>query len=733
MSARARVLDRLGGHLITVGGIGVIAAVLGILVFVLVEAYPLFRGVRVEPVASLQAGHPGPWLEAGVDPYRLAAFVVGEDGVRFLRLADGAPLEAEPPVETPPARVASAHVASGGVLLALGLEDGRVQLLRLSLAAERGAGGERGVRPAAILVETLPLDPAGEPIVQVRCADDDQLRSAVAGITASGRVLAVVRQRQRGLLGPGTLEQQRHDLTAGIDGRPTALLLDSRALRLLVGTNRGTVLEWGLAGPSAPPEGRAGFVASSAGSAVTALGFVLGEVSVVVGDAAGGVGTWVRVPSAAGTPYRRIHVLDPHSAPVTCIAPSQRDKQFLTGDAAGGVALHHMTAERTYLRRTLAAGAVAGLAFAPKADGFLVLGQGGGLGHFALDNPHPDVTLGVLFAKVWYEGHPGPAYVWQSTGGSDEFEPKLSLVPLIFGTAKGTLYAMLLALPLAVLAALYTAEFAAPRVRALVKPTVEVMASLPSVVLGFLAGLWLAPAVEGAVVGTLLLFPVVPSVTLAAAWAWHQLPEPIVLRMARRWELLIVVVVSLLGVWAAYALGPHVEATAFGGDFVAWLTQTTGARYDQRNCLVVGFAMGFAVIPLVFTICEDALSSVPPVLRAGSLALGATRWQTATRVALPMALPGVFSAAMIGFGRAIGETMIVLMATGNTPVLDWSPFNGMRTVSANIAVELPEAPYQGSLYRVLFLSGLLLFAVTFCVNTVAELVRQRLRERYSHL
>jgi len=149
--------------------------------------------------------------------------------------------------------------------------------------------------------------------------------------------------------------------------------------------------------------------------------------------------------------------------------------------------------------------------------------------------------------------------------------------------------------------------------------------------------------------------------------------------------------------------------------------------------VVVGLAMGFAVIPIIFAIAEDAFSNVPSNLVAGSLALGADRWQTVTRVVLPTASPGIFSAIMIGFGRAVGETMIVLMATGNTPIMSWNPFNGFRTLSANIAVEIPEAPHGGTLYRTLFLAGLLLFVITFVLNTGAELVRQRLRERYSQL
>jgi len=155
--------------------------------------------------------------------------------------------------------------------------------------------------------------------------------------------------------------------------------------------------------------------------------------------------------------------------------------------------------------------------------------------------------------------------------------------------------------------------------------------------------------------------------------------------------------------------------------------------YDQRNSVVVGLAMGFAVIPIIFTIAEDSLSNVPPYLAAGSLALGATRWQTSLKVILPSASPGIFSAVMIGFGRAVGETMIVLMATGNTPVMNWNPFRGFRALSANIAVELPEAPEGGTLFRVLFLAAFLLFLMTFTVNTLAEVIRIRLRKKYQSL
>jgi len=155
--------------------------------------------------------------------------------------------------------------------------------------------------------------------------------------------------------------------------------------------------------------------------------------------------------------------------------------------------------------------------------------------------------------------------------------------------------------------------------------------------------------------------------------------------------------------------------------------------YVQRNTLVVGFAMGFAVIPIIYTIAEDALNSVPEHLRAASLACGATPWQTATSIIVPTAMSGVFAAVMIGMGRAVGETMIVVMAAGNTPLIEWNLFNGLRALSATIAVELPEAVRDGSLYRMLFLAALTLFVMTFVINTVAEIVRLRFRRRAAQL
>lgn len=719
LNRRVRFYDRLGRLVIAAGGIGIIAAVLGIFVFIGRETAPLFRPARVQPGAGELAPPGAGVLLAAVDPYREVLLAVDANGLRFADIATSAPLAVETPALGGAAVTAADRSPDGRV--ALGLSDGRIQAVRVVFEPTYG-GGRRIVRPRVHLEEEVRLL-AGAPSSVVYRHDGGR-RSAMAAVGDSGRLVVRTARWRTTPMGAARARGSTHDLA--LTEAVTAVALDGSARELAVGTADGRVQVWGLA-EAGPPRLEETF---EAGAAVTALVYLLGDLSLVVGDAGGGVHTWFRVGAGGDRRFRRIHELARHDAAVVAAAPSQRDKQFLTADGSGAAALHHATTEQTFWRQSLARVPVRQLTFAPKADGFLAVLGDGRILDYDIDNPHPEVTWKSLFGRVWYEGYDAARHVWQSTGGTDEFEPKLSLVPLIFGTAKGTLYAMLFALPLAVLAAIYTAEFATPAVRNTVKPTVEIMASLPSVILGFLAGLWLAPLLEHHVVGTALALLFVPLLVVAGARGWRRLPRRVRAHLPSNAELIALLLLTVAGGALALWLGPALERALFEGGLARWLSAEAGLRYDQRNCLVIGFAMGFAVIPLIFSICEDALASVPASLKAGSLALGATRWQTAARVVLPMALPGVFSAAMIGFGRAVGETMIVLMATGNTPVMEWSIFTGMRTISANIAVELPEAPHQGTLYRVLFLSGLLLFLVTFAVNTAAEEIRLRLREKY---
>jgi len=303
----------------------------------------------------------------------------------------------------------------------------------------------------------------------------------------------------------------------------------------------------------------------------------------------------------------------------------------------------------------------------------------------------------------------------------------------MLGTLKGAFYAMIFAIPLAVLGAIFTANFMSPEMRQIVKPAVEVLAALPSVILGFLAGLWLAPFVETNLPGMFMTLLFLPLSIPVFGYLWSRMPRAIRLRVPAGWEAALLIPVIAFVVWVCFAAAKPVEALAFGGNMQSWMDHTLGIGYIQRNSLVVGIAMGIAVIPVIFSIAEDAIFSVPKHLSLGSLALGATPWQTLIGVVLPTASPGIFSAIMIGLGRAVGETMIVLMATGNTAVMDFSLFTGMRTLAANVAVEMPESEVGSTHFRLLFLAGLVLFLFTFILNTIAETVRSRLRRKYSSI
>jgi len=297
---------------------------------------------------------------------------------------------------------------------------------------------------------------------------------------------------------------------------------------------------------------------------------------------------------------------------------------------------------------------------------------------------------------------------------------------------KAALFAMLLATPLAIMGAIYTAYFMSTKIRRVVKPSIELMEALPTVILGFLAGIWLAPYIENnlpILITGLILFPLT---ILVAGFAWWRLPQGVKSSVPPGWEAALLVPVVILTGWLVVTSSPWIEVMFFDGSMRQWFTDV-GIPYDQRNALIVGMAMGFAVIPTIFSIAEDAVFNVPKHLTNGSLALGATPWQTVTGVVLLTASPGIFSAVMIGFGRAVGETMIVLMASGNSPVVNFNLFEGMRTLAANIAVELPETAVGSTHFRVLFLSALVLLIFTFVLNTAAELVRQRLRKRYASL
>jgi phosphate transport system permease protein len=718
--ARLKRADRAAVFVITLGGLSVIASVLGILLFIGAEAVPMFRSAAVRPQPAIRLATPASTelRAAGLDEYQRQLFMVEPDArLVFYDLADGSvSLEFPIPGLEPGTPVVSSSRSLIGNLIAAGTSDGRVALAQVRYVPryedQQLAGLDVSVRARGLAT----VDPSGRAIRQVSYDEHDGylLVAAIVGDTDIGLWRA-----------PDDASDGVAAMVQVPAGEQLTQVRVGRHGAVVAATRDGRLFHWIFAGDV--PE--LTDVIEGDGAGITALEFLIGGNSVVVGTARGHVTSWFRatLPDGGETMVRG-HEFEPQGASVVAFAPSPRDRSFAAAGVDGSVVLRHQTSERT-LARAAGAGVPRRLVMAPKADAVYVV-HDDVVAPIASDNPHPEVSWRALFGKVWYEGYHEPAYAWQSTGGTDDFEPKLSLMPLIFGTIKGTLYAMLFAIPIAVLGALYTSQFVHPALKAKIKPTVEIMAALPSVVIGFLAGLYLAGVVERHLVAVFVMMVLLPLFGTSGALLWRLVPRGLASRLKAGTEIVLILPLLLLAAWLSVQAGPTVEQWLFAGDARAWLQDSWGLTYDQRNCLVVGIAMGFAVIPIIFTISEDAFTSVPSSLSAASLALGASRWQTAVRVVLPTASPGVFSAVMIGFGRAVGETMIVLMATGNTPVMEWSIFNGIRTLSANIAVEIPEAHHGGTLYRTLFLAAALLFVMTFVINTVAEIIRQRLRERY---
>jgi phosphate transport system permease protein len=729
-----KMIDRAVIAVVTTGGLVVIASIIGLFFLFLFVIAPLWRSAEVRmlkqvPIIQLDLDSNTQALAVGCDEYQQIGFVVTSAGqVRFFDISSFKSLEhfAIPiPAQT---QLTCAWASGDGKSFAAGTSAGALIFGAIDYGAALIAS-QRIFSPTVVLSEPLQIDEAAQALTKVAAAGSPDENFFAAAITADRRLALLSRQAEASLFGSGEAVVTRTRLDQ-LPATPTALALEKSLDNLYLGFDNGALLKYDLREPSLPQITET-LAASTA--AITTLGFLIGERSIVVGDAQGNTTVWFESFDENGAGERRLrkaHALAPHRAAVRAFAASQRNRTFFTGSADGEIILHFSTNHRTLYRAAFSPSPIALISMAPKADGAFVVDAQQNLSHLSIDNPHPEANWRAFFGKIWYEGYSKAEYVWQSSSGTDDFEAKLSLVPLIFGTLKGTFYALLFALPIGVLSALYVSQFMHPKLRGLVKPAVEIMAALPTVVLGFIAGLWLAPRVQPVMPGVLMMFIFVPLVVLLAGWLWQRAPKNWTQRLIAGSEIFILVPFIIMAVWFCLSMNANFERWLFGGDFRQWLFDTFKLAYDQRNAFVVGMVMGFAVVPIIFTISEDALSSVPPSLTAASLALGATRWQTALRIVLPSASPGIFSASMIGFGRAVGETMIVLMATGNTPVMDWNIFNGFRTLSANIAVEIPEAPFGGTLFRTLFLAALLLFIMTFFVNTLAEVIRQRMRMKY---
>lgn len=730
--------DKLARWGITTAGYGVVVALLTIFVYLFYEVAPILRGATI----NQQYQYAIPEQQSSTARLLLDRYEIL--GIQYTRDAEAIFFNTQSGAEqlrvaVPVAEGVSVSSFGYGETISnnvvYGLDNGSAVLARHAFNVSF-PDNERVVVPRLdfpLGESAIPIDPQGRALtlITTEVLARGAATTAVAAVTADNRLLlARITSRNNLLTGAVQLTQDVQTLPA-IPGNAQQLLLDKSLRNLFVLDDQGRIHFYDIVDPAQARLVET--VDAGQGERVTAAEFLVGSVSLIIGTESGKLSQWFLVRND-NNEFRLTQIRDfrSHDAAITAIAPEHTRKGFIAVDAAGQVGVHYGSSSRTLFLDEVSDNSLTHIAISQINGRVLWLDSQQQVSSASLWNEHPQLSWAAMWNKVWYEGREDPEYIWQSSSGSDEFESKFSLVPLTIGTLKAAFYAMMFAMPLAIAGAIYTAYFMTPKQRGMVKPSIEIMEALPTVILGFLAGLWLAPFVENNLPAVFSFFLLMPLMLLLFALFWTRLPASFRTRIPDGWEAALSVPVILAFGMLCVQSSPWVEVWLFDGSMRQWFTDI-GVNYDQRNALIVGIAMGFAVIPTIFSIAEDAVFTVPRHLTQGSLALGATRWQTVMGVVLPTASPGIFSAVMMGFGRAVGETMIVLMATGNSPVVNFNIFEGMRTLSANIAVELPETAVGSSHFRVLFLAALVLLALTFVVNTLAEIIRQRLRQRYSNL
>ena len=728
--------DRLAKHAVAFGGISVILAIVLIFFYLLYVVMPMFQGADIETKADYQS-EISESRYLSINEYNDVAVTINADGrVRFFESETGETMY-EPDLPIADNQISSVGAGSNTTgVFGYGFENGSALVFQSDYKVTYPEGTTRVIVPKIeypLGDNIVKVDPEGQALTLLNVQSyDDQ--TTFAALTADNRVVLKSVTKEEDFLDNTifTLKEKSAQITLGNSDKINHLKLDINQRELYLADDKGFIHYYDVKN-TAQPRLIQKVKAVPSSVDITSLEFLTGGISILVGRSDGQIDQWFPVRDKDNNyTLHNVRSFAEQTNPIIAIAPEQSRKGFMALDNQGELGIYHTTAQRTLMVTKVVESDQAVMAISPRANGVIAVTPEGNITLLDVENEHPDISWHSLWEKVWYESRDKPEYIWQSSSASSDFEPKFSLSPLTFGTIKAAFYAMMVAVPLAIMGAIFTAYFMSPKMRTLVKPTIEIMEALPTVILGFLAGLWLAPLVEDNLPGVFTIIFMLPLMIILTAWGWTKLPRQWRERIPDGWEAAILIPIVLLVGYVSMSASSTIEIWLFDGNMPMFLNQI-GIDFDQRNSLVVGLVMGFAVIPTIFSITEDAIFGVPKHLTIGSLALGATPWQTMTRVVLLTASPGIFSAVMIGLGRAVGETMIVLMATGNTPIMDFNIFEGFRALSANIAVEMPEAEVNSSHYRVLFLAALVLFMATFVLNTVAELVRQRLRNKYSSL
>lgn len=702
-------IDRLVHRIVAGSGLLVLAMLLLIFFYLLYVVTPLFLSPTVNGQKTVPRHGAEPSLALGLSDNGQIGFRIDSQGYgEFIPFAENQPMSR---IQLIPALSLLAQSQGERQVYALSQPDGRLVFVQPILSRMLSRTENRSpVWNYPLGEQAYSLGLPAQPLRHLAVAAVGEKQVVVAAIGQENALIIAdidesgVRQRAQITLPAGTINQ----LLLTPDGQQVYLLSGKTLTLWQVGANALTLREERQLQLAEPLH----------------LALLSGGRSLLVQAADGRISQWFDVPGEKGATLTEIRQF-PHVTGESVLLATERQRRvFATLSAQGELSLFASKQSHALLTQTLPAHAQK-LAFSPRGSALLVE-TAQGLHRYQVDNPYPDIGWRGLWQKLWYENYPEPAYIWQSTSADDSYQAKFSMMPLMLGTMKAAIYAMLFATPLALSAAIYTACFMSPTLRRWIKPTLEIMGALPTVVVGLIAAIWLAPHFA-TYLSAILVMPILWMLAvLGCGWLIECLPTRWRVRFPAGWDVLFLIPTILLTFVVGCWLAPRMEIWVLGQPLYQWL----GDDFVQRNTLVAGVALGFALIPLIFSLAEDALFSVPARLSQGSLALGATAWQTLWRVVLPSASAGIFAALMLSFGRAVGETMIVLMATGNTPIMDEGLLQGLRSLAANIAIEMPEAVTNSGHYRVLFLTALTLFVFTFIVNTLAETIRQRLRQRY---
>ncbi|VAX11184.1 Phosphate transport system permease protein PstC (TC 3.A.1.7.1) [hydrothermal vent metagenome] len=516
--------DRLARYMVAVGGIGVIMAIILIFVYLLYIVMPLFSSASVEKVADypLPASGGKTLYLAMEEQAEIAIRVTDQGQVQFLQTTTGKPVKT---VQLPlPENSSITSFAEGSFessVLAVGLSNGQAIIFKHHFKISF-PNDKRVLTPVVeypLGEEPLLLDWGKHPLQTLAVQVDEESATLVA-VTDDQRLMMTSMSKEESMMDDEVSWGESETMViAQTHKNISFILLDKNQRNLYIANAAGELSFYDVSDKTEPSLVQH-LSLLKGHNQLRSLQLLTGDISLLAGDAKGNVTQWFPVKDEEGRRVlRRIRGFSDLNHPVTVVAPEYNRKGFLAVDESGVAGLFHTTAENTLVLQRISDSAILNAAIAPRANAML-LQDAQRLYFYSIDNEYPEVSMKALWGKVWYESYPKPDYVWQSSSASNDFEPKLSLIPISYGTIKAAFYAMLFAIPLAVMGAIFTAQFMSPSMRKVVKPSIEIMEALPTVILGFLAGLWLAPFMEANLPGVFSILVILPMGLLLFAYLW---------------------------------------------------------------------------------------------------------------------------------------------------------------------------------------------------------------------